>query len=58
MTGSINGKTLPVNVMEQIKGKNIAEGMYQSSDAKVQAILDRIKTIEIKNNKLSIETKE
>lgn len=25
MTGSINGKSLPANVMDQIKGKNMAE---------------------------------
>lgn len=58
MTGTINGKALPSKLMDQLKGKNIADGMYQNSDADTQAIVDKIKSIEIKNNKLFIQTKE
>ena len=58
MTGSINKQGLPSNVMTTLKGKNITEGMYQSTDADTQTILKKIKTIEMKDNIVSIETNE
>ena len=44
--------------MTTLKGKNITEGMYQSTDADTQTILKKIKTIEMKDNIVSIETNE